>query len=259
MRRWKTVLSSALGATALLACAPSAASAADLDCPDFSNQAEAQEYLLPGDPHRLDGDNDGIACESLPCPCSYGDDGGGGGGDTDTQPPPPPPPPKLSKAAARSAAKRKARKFARRHRRVGKAALQGCRRRSRHRVVCRFLARGRTARLRTTCRVRVVVRGEGTRASARIARARCRSRPVAVLSFSRAREAMQKAAEDLAGKRVPVFALSRVSNLVVTGLAEWTQVSPAGAAELCSVELRARQLSSGSLRATTRNLACGIL
>jgi hypothetical protein len=42
----------------------------DYDCADFSNQAEAQSYLLPGDPYRLDGDGDGIACEDLPCPCS---------------------------------------------------------------------------------------------------------------------------------------------------------------------------------------------
>jgi len=51
--------------------APDTASAQDLDCADFSTQAEAQAYLLPGDPHRLDGDGDGRACEDLPCPCSY--------------------------------------------------------------------------------------------------------------------------------------------------------------------------------------------
>lgn len=50
---------------------PPKAHALDYDCADFATQAEAQEYLLPGDPYRLDGDNDGIACESLPCPCSY--------------------------------------------------------------------------------------------------------------------------------------------------------------------------------------------
>jgi hypothetical protein len=38
----------------------------DCDCSDFSSQAQAQQYLLPGDPYRLDGDGDGIACESLP-------------------------------------------------------------------------------------------------------------------------------------------------------------------------------------------------
>lgn len=40
----------------------------DCDCGDFSTQAEAQAVLdaEPGDRHRLDGDNDGVACESLP-------------------------------------------------------------------------------------------------------------------------------------------------------------------------------------------------
>lgn len=43
---------------------------ADLDCADFSNQREAQRHLTPGDPHNLDGNGDGVACNSLPCPCS---------------------------------------------------------------------------------------------------------------------------------------------------------------------------------------------
>lgn len=34
----------------------------DKDCSDFSTQAEAQKSLLPGDPHRLDRDDDGVAC-----------------------------------------------------------------------------------------------------------------------------------------------------------------------------------------------------
>lgn len=49
----------------------------DRDCPSFSNQQQAQAYFQAHggpqrDPDRLDGDNDGIACESLPCPCSDG-------------------------------------------------------------------------------------------------------------------------------------------------------------------------------------------
>ena len=38
----------------------------DRDCSDFASQAEAQEAVdsQPGDPERLDSDNDGIACES---------------------------------------------------------------------------------------------------------------------------------------------------------------------------------------------------
>jgi hypothetical protein len=62
-----------LGAVTMLAVqAPPEAQAVDYDCADFSSQAEAQGYLLPGDPYNLDGDSDGKACEDLPCPCSYG-------------------------------------------------------------------------------------------------------------------------------------------------------------------------------------------
>lgn len=43
-------------------------STGDLDCADFTTQAEAQTVLEqdPSDPNGLDGDSDGIACESLP-------------------------------------------------------------------------------------------------------------------------------------------------------------------------------------------------
>ncbi len=38
------------------------------NCSDFGSQAEAQAVLSadPSDPNGLDGDNDGVACESLP-------------------------------------------------------------------------------------------------------------------------------------------------------------------------------------------------
>lgn len=40
---------------------------ADKDCKDFDSRAEAQDFLedADGDPHRVDGDDDGIACERL--------------------------------------------------------------------------------------------------------------------------------------------------------------------------------------------------
>lgn len=40
----------------------------DLDCSDFSTQSEAQDVLAAdsGDSNGLDGDSDGVACESLP-------------------------------------------------------------------------------------------------------------------------------------------------------------------------------------------------
>ncbi|WMT92938.1 excalibur calcium-binding domain-containing protein (plasmid) [Pelagibacterium sp. H642] len=39
-----------------------------MDCSDFRSWSEAQAFYErqgPGDPHRLDADNDGIACEAL--------------------------------------------------------------------------------------------------------------------------------------------------------------------------------------------------
>lgn len=40
----------------------------DYDCADFKTRSEAKKVYdsRPGDPYRLDGDHDGIPCESLP-------------------------------------------------------------------------------------------------------------------------------------------------------------------------------------------------
>ena len=41
----------------------------DKDCSDFSTHAEAQAFFesqVSGDPHGLDRDGDGLACETLP-------------------------------------------------------------------------------------------------------------------------------------------------------------------------------------------------
>jgi len=45
------------------------ASTGDKDCSDFATHREAQEFFESadsGDPHGLDRDDDGIACETLP-------------------------------------------------------------------------------------------------------------------------------------------------------------------------------------------------
>jgi endonuclease YncB( thermonuclease family) len=71
----------ALLATSFLLLPPS--SAADKDCSDFATQRAAQIFYLKhnpkADPHNLDGEGDGIACESNPCPCKYNQKLGGGG------------------------------------------------------------------------------------------------------------------------------------------------------------------------------------
>jgi Excalibur calcium-binding domain len=53
---------------------PATASAADKDCANFRSQRAAQFFFLKHggprqDSNRLDGDNDGVACEDNPCPC----------------------------------------------------------------------------------------------------------------------------------------------------------------------------------------------
>src|SRR5690349_7082055 len=72
-RQLLRTLTLALVALGLGLPAPAPASAVvDRDCGDFASQAAAQRFFLnagAGDPHRLDDDGDGVACESNPCPC----------------------------------------------------------------------------------------------------------------------------------------------------------------------------------------------
>ena len=72
-----TTLSLLAGTVLIILLSATPASARDYNCSDFGNQAQAQNFLLPGDPYGLDGDGDGIACASLPCPCSSKPGGGG--------------------------------------------------------------------------------------------------------------------------------------------------------------------------------------
>lgn len=60
----------ALAAVAALALSAGPAAAADKDCSDFSSWRQAQNFYKKHggpryDPHRLDADRDGIACEDL--------------------------------------------------------------------------------------------------------------------------------------------------------------------------------------------------
>jgi hypothetical protein len=63
-----------LALVAAFALSPARASASDKDCADFNTQRAAQIFFLKhggpqSDPDRLDGDDDGVACEDNPCPC----------------------------------------------------------------------------------------------------------------------------------------------------------------------------------------------
>ncbi|GAA4831371.1 excalibur calcium-binding protein [Kitasatospora terrestris] len=68
MRMRLTVATTLLIAAAWSLPLAGSAQAADLDCPNFSTQQEAQAVLNadPSDPNNLDADNDNIACEDLP-------------------------------------------------------------------------------------------------------------------------------------------------------------------------------------------------
>jgi endonuclease YncB( thermonuclease family) len=83
----------AIGTLAALPSSAAATHASDVDCADFPNQGAAQSHLLalPGDPDGLDGDHDGVACQTLPCPCA-----GKGAVAAPPAPVTPPPPPASS-------------------------------------------------------------------------------------------------------------------------------------------------------------------
>lgn len=245
MQRLKLLFLFPFAVTTLLALAPANAAALDYDCADFETQEEAQEYLLPGDPYNLDGDDDGIACEDLPS--------GGGGGETEAKPPPPP---ELDKSVARRAAKRAARSFADGSHRLDSAAFRGCHRKSPERIDCDFLGRGQTNASRTTCKFEVTVEGLDQSYSTHVGHVSCRTEERPILGAAEARSAMRESAVNVAGKAVRLE-LERRNRLVFAGRASWEQPSSKpGGHETCELELVVELTQSGSLRTQTRNLRC---
>ena len=64
----KNIESATIAFALLVALTSTAFAQRDMNCSDFSSWREAQDFYEangPGDPHGLDRDNDGIACESL--------------------------------------------------------------------------------------------------------------------------------------------------------------------------------------------------
>jgi hypothetical protein len=232
MRFWLLVGALVVGAVLAVGLgAPSHAAARDYDCSDFGTQAEAEEYLLPGDPYNLDADGDGVACEDNPCPCSTEAGGGGapsgGGGDGGSgghtaTPPPPPPPYHLPRAAAERTARKFTRKFIRASARVARGSVEGCRRLGERRVDCLATTVGATAAAETTCRLRIAVRGRNRRPVARLDSVNCHTEEER-LTAARALAAMKPAGAELAGHRVPIEALQRFSALAFRGYVEWTR------------------------------------
>lgn len=244
--------------TAIAAClagAPGAAAAQhrDYDCADFATQAEAEEYLLPGDPYNLDGDNDGIACEDNPCPCSYSAGEGNTTPAPATPPAPPPEPPKLNKATARSAALAKARHYNLRNRLISLVSFEGCRRTTRQKIHCTFHGRGQTDRVRSSCEIRVVVTGEGSRAHAKL-RATCRSEQLPYLTFAEAIPAIRTAGEEVARRGVVIVVAERIDNVEIEATVGWSR-TVAKAKEECEAVFAAR-LSFGQVAVSHTTPVC---
>jgi hypothetical protein len=235
------VLSACVAMVLIGIAAPTAAAhRRDYDCADFANQAEAEEYLLPGDPYNLDADGDGIACEDLPCPCSSSPGGGGEevGTVTHEKAAPPPKPPKLNKAVARAAATAKSRRYNRRNRLISRVGFQGCRRSSRYKIRCSFYGRGRTQTTSTACNITVIVKGEGSLASTKL-RPSCRSERLLYLTFQRALPAIRTAGEELARRGVALIDSERISAVQIEAMVVWTQPTMSGREE-CEAPFFAR-------------------
>ncbi|MEZ5077910.1 MAG: excalibur calcium-binding domain-containing protein [Solirubrobacterales bacterium] len=233
--------------------APGPAMAIDYNCDDFATQEEAQEYLLPGDPYRLDGDDDGVACEDLP----HG--GGGGGGESDggtgNPPSPKPPPYRLGKAAAKRISTSLVHRVVNRSGRLQKSSLRGCTRLGARSIDCRLVARGRTPEAKTTCRFEVAVRARHRRPTGRIASRRCTSRNLRRLTYAEAKRAILPVATEVAGRR-PALELSRITRLYFFGIAEWAQSPVGGSEETCDLQLSARLLPSDAVEVKEYGVSC---
>ncbi len=261
MRFWLMVGALAVGAVLAAGLgSPSHAAARDYDCSDFGTQAEAEEYLLPGDPYNLDADGDGIACEDNPCPCSTSSGGGeepssGGenGGHSVEHRPPPPPPYHLPLGAAERAARKFTRKFIRASVRVARGDVEGCRRLAERRIDCVATTVGETATTETECRLRIAVGARARRPEARLETVTCHTQRER-LTAAQALAAMKPAAAELAGHPVPIEALERLSELAFRGYVEWTRGTRAER-EICSAELVAR-LSAGRVGVEPLETSC---
>ncbi|HET8566637.1 MAG TPA: excalibur calcium-binding domain-containing protein [Solirubrobacterales bacterium] len=236
---------------------PAAAAASDYDCADFANQAEAEEYLLPGDPYNLDADNDGIACEDLPCPCSSTPGQGAGGGGEEEQPAEPPLPYHLKMSTARHLALQVARQFTRRDPNVGTTELGRCHRRGERRIGCAATAHGEIRTSRTTCNLWIAVRAIDRNPRATLTTSQCHTYSLVILTAARAAEAFRTHGAGLAHKPVAVGLLERRTRVSFFGTAEWTQ--PHGSEptpEECFALMEAKLKPDNEVRVTVIETGC---
>ena len=211
------------GAMLLTASSPPQAAATDLDCDDFSNQATAQEYLRPGDPYFLDADNDGVACEDLPCPCVG--KGKSSGQATSA-------PRRLEMNDARRMARKVAREFAQSDGNLTTVTVGKCERRAEQHVNCLAVDSGKSDTTKTICHLRVAVRGSQP-LRAKLASNNCRTRSTLTLTEADALAAISAEMTELVAQPVRILGAERTSRISFTAVVEWTRPSQAGL-EKCS-------------------------
>lgn len=162
----------------------------------------------------------------------------------------------LGKGQARSAAAAKALGFAKARSWLDSAKVQRCARKDRLRFDCLALATGETETRRSTCRLTVVVRAQRRSprgATATVARSRCRSSQLPVLTYAAARDAIKGEADRLAGQPTAIASLRREGRAYV-GLAQWERL--AASAEACTVEISATLLRDGKVRLEVGSPSC---
>lgn len=239
--RIRLAASAAIAAlTGVLLIAPSAsqASAVDFDCTDFSDQATAQEYLHPGDPHALDLDGNGIACEGLPCPCvREGADSRQTSGNALH----------LTNADARRAAGKIAREFARSEDGVTTAGVEECHRRAPHRIDCLAVSRGKTTTTKTLCRLRIAVRATARNPHAGLLSSKCQTWSSLKLTAADALAELSEQMREIIGQPVQIVTTERESRLGFRALAEWTRPEATGGARRCTAFLTATLIAPPDL------------
>jgi hypothetical protein len=99
---------------------------------------------------------------------------------------------------------------------------------------------------------RVIVKGEGSAVASVKLRNRCHSE--LILSYSRARSAIEAEAEFILERPVVLEGMERRSSIRFTGWVEWTQPKPG--LEICSMELLAYMYPDGEISVGHRNRAC---
>jgi hypothetical protein len=219
----------------------------DFDCTDFSDQATAQEYLHPGDPHALDLDGNGIACEGLPCPCAKRSTGSGQKA---------PRSPHLAKADARLAARKITREFARSDDSVSTVAIDECQRRAPHRVDCRAVSRGKTTTTKTICRLRIAVRATSGNPHAGLLSSKCWTSSRLKLTEADALAAFTDGMQELVGQPIQITRFARMSRASFSAIVEWTRPGATGGTDRCIVLLVATRQGPGIVELSAHFPSC---